>query len=84
MVWALVHPRSLFLLHRPWMKFADVAGWVNTRVIMLVLFYFLIMPIGFLMRLFGHDPMSRKFNMALDSYRVKSKPQDRDHMETPY
>jgi hypothetical protein len=82
--WALIHPGSLFLLHRPWMKFADIAGWINTRIIMLILFYFLIMPMGLLMRLFGYDPMCRKFDKNLASYRVISKPQDRNHMKAPY
>jgi len=84
MGWAAIHPVSLYLLHRPWMKFADIAAWVNTRIIMLILFYLLIMPIGLIMRLFGYDPMQRKIDRQLQSYRNVCKPQDRDHMRHPY
>lgn len=82
--WAVIHPASLFLLHRPWMIFADVAGWLNTRIIMFLLFYFLILPIGFIMRLFGYDPLQRKIDGQLESYRNVRKTQDRDHMRHPY
>jgi len=84
MAWAVVHPASLHLLQRPWMVFADVAGWINTRIIMFLLFYFLILPIGFIMRLFGYDPMQRKIDKQLESYRNVRKAQDRDHMRHPY
>jgi len=83
-LWALTFPASLFILHRPWMKFAEIAGWINTRIILLLLFYVLIVPMGLMMRVFGHDPMRRKFDKSLESYRVASKPQERNHMETPY
>lgn len=82
--WAFIHPASLHLLQRPWMVFADVAGWINTRIIMFLLFYFLILPIGFIMRLFGYDPMQRKIDKQLESYRNVRKAQDRDHMRHPY
>lgn len=82
--WAFIHPASLYLLQRPWMKFADVAAWVNTRIIMILLFYLIILPTGFIMRLFGYDPMRRNIDKQLKSYRNDRKPQDRNHMRHPY
>lgn len=84
MTWGFVHPASLYLLHRPWMKFADIAGWINTRIIMVLLFYLLISPIGLIMRLFGYDPLQCKIDRQLESYRNEHKPHDRDHMRHPY
>ncbi len=66
------------------MKFADIAAWVNTRIIMLILFYLLMLPIGFIMRLFGYDPMRLKIDSQLKTYRNVREPQDRDHMRHPY
>ena len=82
--WAAIHPASLHLLQRPWMIFADVAGWVNTRIILILLFYVLILPIGLMMRLFRYDPMQRKIDKQTLSYRKLCKPQDREHMRHPY
>jgi len=47
-----------------WMRFASVLGWVNTRVILIVLFYLVFTPLGLLMRLFKIDLLERKDNPA--------------------
>jgi hypothetical protein len=82
--WALVHPASLIHVHRPWMKMAEVLGWINTRIILGLLFFLVILPIGTIMRLLGNDPMARRFDRKMNSYRVNREPPDREHMETPY
>ena len=83
-LWASLHPASLHLLQRPWMVFADVAGWVNTRIIMLLLFYVMILPIGLIMRVLGYDPMQRKIDPDAKTYRTLCKPNDKEHMRHPY
>lgn len=83
-LWSLLHAGSLVYVYKPWMAIAEKIGWFNTRVILLLLFYVVIFPIGFVMRLFGHDPMARKFDTALGSYRKEKEPQEKSHMETPY
>ncbi len=83
-VWALAHAKSLVWIHKPWMFIAEKIGWVNTRIIMALLFYVILMPIGFMMRIAGKDPMARKFEATASSYRINKEPQPKDHMETPY
>lgn len=83
-LWSFIHPASLTHVYKPWMYLAEKIGWVNTRIIMALLFYVIIMPIGVVMRLFGHDPMARKFETQMQSYRITKAPQPKDHMETPY
>lgn len=82
--WAMLHPGSVRLLHTPWMKFATIAQWVNTRIIMLLLFYLVILPIGLLLRLFGKDSMQRRFKDSASTYRVPAESHGKDHMEKPY
>ncbi len=43
-----------------WMTFAVILGWVMTRVILSLVFYFIITPISFVTRLFGEDFLSLK------------------------
>jgi len=83
-LWALVHADSLVYVYKPWMFVADKIGWVNTRIIMSVLFFVILMPIGIMMRLFGTDPMARQFDKQAASYRINKEPQPKDHMEKPY
>ncbi len=40
-------------------------GWVNTRIILTLLFAITIVPVGLMMRLFGRDRMARKLDPAL-------------------
>ena len=51
-----------------WMRMAFVLGWINTRLILFILFYLLFTPIGLVMRLFKADPLDRKIAKEKDSY----------------
>jgi hypothetical protein len=46
--------------HTGWMKFAHALGWVNSRVLLTVLFYGVFAPYGFLSRVLGRDPLGRR------------------------
>ena len=47
-----VYPRGLYVPYRLWMAIAMVLGWVNTRLILGLAFYLLILPIGLVLRVF--------------------------------
>jgi uncharacterized membrane protein len=81
---AVAVPGLLIYIYKPWLKFGAVAGWINTRIILFVMFYGLITPTGLIRRLFGSDPLRRRFEPGSDSYRVMNQPQPKDHMEKPY
>ena len=46
--------------YKIWMTFAVIIGWIMTRIILAILFFFIIAPIGFLARLFGKDFLNLK------------------------
>ena len=82
--WGLVHPDSLFIIYRAWMKFGHIAGWINTRIILGIMFFAIFFPAGLLMRIFAKDPMARKLDDAAQSYRVASEIPEKDHVERLY
>jgi hypothetical protein len=43
-------------------------GWVVSHVMLLVIFWIVVTPIGLLVRLFGEDPMRRRFDDSVGSY----------------
>jgi hypothetical protein len=49
-------------------------GLVLSTIILLVLYYFVLTPIGLVMRLVGRDPMSRKFDPTAESYWTPREP----------
>jgi Saxitoxin biosynthesis operon protein SxtJ len=81
---ALVAPAALRYLHRGWTHLGEILGWLNTRVILSLLYVIAVVPIGLVMRLAGRDPMERKFDPAAGSYRVASKPRHSSHLEHPF
>ncbi len=83
-VWALAMPDNLFIVYKPWLKFGHIAGWINTRIILGLMFYLIFFPAGIIMRVFGNDPMARKMGSSVKSYRIVSEPIEKDHVERPY
>ncbi|MCB0620689.1 MAG: hypothetical protein KDC43_15845 [Saprospiraceae bacterium] len=47
-------------IHWLWMQFTRILGWVNSRLILSVIFYLVLLPIGWLFRFFQKDPLSLK------------------------
>ena len=81
---AIIFPVALQPVYIIWMKFGLMMNWINTRLILGILFYLMFLPIGLVMRLFGKDPMQRKLDKNLASYRVISEDDDKDNVERPY
>jgi len=50
-------PKILRPLNRAWFLLGEVLGRVVSPVVLLVIFFFLLTPIGVLMRLFGRDEL---------------------------
>jgi predicted anti-sigma-YlaC factor YlaD len=83
-LFALIWPAALSYLHRGWTQLGLALGWVNTRVILTLLFAISIVPVGLVMRLCGRDRMARKLDPGSDSYRVPSRQRADKDMEHPY
>jgi len=73
-------PRSLAPVQRIWMKMGHVLGSINTKIILTVTFFGLFVPMGFVMRLAGKDPMRRRYAPEANTYRVQSSPRPGSHM----
>ncbi|HSP35792.1 MAG TPA: SxtJ family membrane protein [Thermoanaerobaculia bacterium] len=54
---ALVAPAALSSVYLVWMRFAEALGWLNTRILLIVIFYVVVTPIGLVMRLFRRSPL---------------------------
>ena len=56
----LVFPVLLKPIYVIWMRLAFILGWINTRIILIVLFYLVFTPLGLLMRLFKIDLLKKE------------------------
>jgi hypothetical protein len=65
---ALWRPRHLAVPNRIWLKLGLVLHRIVNPVIMAILFYGTILPIGVLMRLLGKDPLRLRLDKTAASY----------------
>jgi hypothetical protein len=77
LVAALLVPGALAPLYKAWMAFGHVLGWINARIILGIVFFVVVTPIGLLLRLFGKDVLSMRLHRS-GSYWVQ-----RDRELTP-
>ena len=69
---SIFQPRLLFYPYKGWISLGSVLGWINSRIILGLVFIFLVQPIAFIMRAFGYDPLRiKKINKK--TYREEKK-----------
>ena len=67
-----------------WMKVGHVLGWINTRIILSIFFYGVLLPVGLLMRSFRGDPMERSLDKQAQTYRIPSQAKPAEDLEKPF
>ena len=61
-------PRLLKLPYKFWMFLGKVLGWINSRIILGIVYILVLQPISIIMKLLGHDPLNLR-RKHKDSYR---------------
>ncbi len=82
--WALVAPLSMNPVYRGWMRVGILISKVTTPIIMGAAFFFAVVPMGLVLKLVRWDPMKRKFDDDLTTYRVESIKPTKDTLERPF
>ncbi len=82
-LWTLFWPHTLKPLYQAWMWIGQILGWLNTRIILGIIYYLIITPIGITKRLVGNNPLHPKPVMP-HSYRHPTKPRPPKHLEYPF
>lgn len=59
-----------------WLKIAHVLGWINSKILLSIIFFLFLLPIAILSRLFTKDPLKLK------GRELKSLFTDRNHLYT--
>lgn len=76
--------RVLEPIHAAWMFLGEKLGWLNTRILLAVIFYLMIVPIGLLMRLSGKDILFLKRSPERESYRRLDYRFSRNNLKRPF
>ena len=83
-LWALLAPASMQALYRLWMKLGLAINKVTSPLLLGLVFYLLLTPIGLLMRSIKGDPLRRTLEPRLETYRIIPGENSHDDMETPF
>ncbi len=60
LILGIFKPRLLFYPYKLWMGIGDFLGFINSGIILWLVYIFVLIPIAFAMRLFGYDPLKQK------------------------
>ena len=53
----IISPRLLYYPYKAWMLIGHALGWLNSHIILGLVFIFVLQPIALIMRIFGYDPL---------------------------
>lgn len=59
-LFGVVAPRLLVVPRKLWMKLAEGMSYVSSRIILAIVFFFVLTPIGLIKRAMGWDPLQRR------------------------
>ena len=81
---SLTFPRGLIIIKKPWMRLAKVLGKVNSFIILGLIFYAMITPYAFVLKMLRKKPIKSRAFGTTESYWIKSQVRDKSQMEAPY
>ena len=68
----ILRPGLLFYPYKVWMSLGLALGWINSRVILGLVYFIVLLPIALIMKIFGYDPLRIK-RSDKKSYRENKK-----------
>jgi hypothetical protein len=71
---SLIAPKRLAPLNRLWLKFGELLHRITSPIILGIMFFGVITPVGWLMRLAGKDLLHMKFDRDAPSYWIRREP----------
>ena len=84
-LFGLIWPKALVYPNKAWMLLAAGLSFVSTRIILALVFFLIVTPIGVVKRLSGWDPLNRRSGSSDSYWRPYSERQrDQRHYEKMY
>lgn len=74
---AIIYPNLLFFPYKIWMKIGHILGWINSRIILGLIFLLILQPIALIMKIFKYDPLRLK-KLQTSSYKEHKKGNNTD------
>jgi len=72
LVFGIFKPKLLSMPYRCWLSLGRILGWINSHLILGLVFILILQPIALFMKIIGYDPLRKKRNNK-KSYREENK-----------
>ena len=59
--------------HKVWYRIAFALGWVNSRILLTIIYYLLFVPYGVISRLAGRDPLNIRSEIGVSYWQKREK-----------
>lgn len=82
---AVIYPKAIYPIYVMWMVIASVLGFINTQILLALVFYVIFVPMGWLLRLTKGLQYQQRRPSTLTSYYIKrDTPLDKNHLTKPF
>ena len=78
---SIVIPPAAKAIEWAWLKFALAIGWVNSRILLSIIYFVFLMPIAWVARLFTKDPLSLKAKNSGSLYTTRNHQYKKEDLE---
>ena len=68
----VIYPKTLLKPYQAWIQFGNLIGFINSHIILGIVFFVVLQPISLIMKAFGYDPLRTKKSNLL-SYKESKK-----------
>ena len=69
----LINSKILTPLNNAWIKVGEILGMIIAPIVMAIIYFFILTPISLIVRIFGKDLLSIKFNKQVNTYWINRK-----------
>ena len=71
LILGLMNSKLLTPLNKLWFKFGMILGAIVTPIVMGLIFFLIVTPIGLIMRIMGKDLLNKKYEKKKETYWIK-------------
>ena len=71
LILGLINSKILTPLNKLWIKFGELLGRVIAPIVMAIIYFIVLTPLSFLIRIFGKDLLKLKYSNKVNSYWIK-------------
>ncbi|MCH1413565.1 MAG: SxtJ family membrane protein [Glaciecola sp.] len=80
----IIYPKAVYPIYVGWMIIASVLGFINTYLLLALVFYVIFTPIGWILRLTKGLQYDKYIKQPSTYYITRDKPLDKSHLTKPF